>query len=175
MNPTRYGRLELALMENALFWLLWGVISFWALKTFYYSFSKEKIDSLRKTAFGISLAVLVLFFLPWMPVSKGGFTGIHLVLNGHAGIGLYFVLLILSSLFFIAHNSRLLKIAAVFNIINSVLIVLNMIAILPGTYVFTLRNSAPLISVLLLLINNVVLLLLWQQLQLLEKRRNPNF
>ena len=47
-------------METLFFWIAWGIISVWALRTFYFSFSKEKLERLRKTSVGLTASVLVL-------------------------------------------------------------------------------------------------------------------
>lgn len=158
-------------METAFFWILWGVISFWALKTFYFSFSKEKVNHLRKTAIGLNLAVFILTFLPWLSVSLGGKSGFILALEGNMLALLFVVLLIISTVLFLTKESLFLKTASAATIVNSFLIFIIMYQLRPDTFVLTFYDIAPIIVVLLLLVCNVVVLLLWQQLQLKKDKR----
>lgn len=157
-------------METAFFWIVWGIISFWALKTFYFSYDKEKLRKLRKTAFGINLAVFILFFLPWLPLSRGGLSGWEILLQGEPLVVLLFVLVAISTFSFLTKDHGFLKTGAVLNIAASILFIAAMIRLLPGTFKLTIYSVAPIIASLLLLINNVVVLLLWQQLQLKTKK-----
>jgi len=178
-------------METVFFWIAWGLISFWAIKTFYFSYNKEKVKRLRLAALGINLSVLVLFFLPWLPGSKeipqlvASRSGWQLFTEGYIDIALFFILLLSSIILFStasnaatatsdgASNNKsgsLLKIASSFNIINSILIFVIMMRLMPGTFKLKLNDIAPIITALMLLIGNVVVLLLWQQLQLKEKK-----
>ncbi len=158
-------------METAFFWIAWGLISFWALKTFYYSFSKEKIDSLRKAAFGINLSVLVLSFLPWLPLALGGKSGLELALQGNILAILFFILLSISIILFLGKVPSNLKIAAGATIINTFVLFVLMYQLRPETFILTLYDIAPIIAALLLLVGDVAVLFLWQQLQLKEKRK----
>lgn len=165
-------------METAIFWIAWGLISFWALKTFYYSFSKEKLEHLRKAAFGINIAVLILTFLPWVPASPaggppslGGKTGLDLALEGNILSLLFVILLLTSTIFFLIKDASFLKLASAATIANTILLFVIMYQLRPVTFVLTLYDIAPIIAVLLLLVCDVVVLLLWQQLQLKEKRK----
>src|SRR3990167_10879612 len=88
----------LDIMETVFFWIAWGIISFWALKTFYFSFSKEKIERLRKAALGFHLAIFVLIFLPWLPPALGGVSGLTLAFTGNMLATLFLVLIILSTI-----------------------------------------------------------------------------
>ncbi len=157
-------------METVLFWIIWGLVSFWALKTFYYSFSKEKLARLRKAALGINLAVLVLSFLPWLPLSLGGVSGLTLVLQGNVLAVLFFILLIGSIILFFGKNASLLKIAAVATIANTFILFTLMYQLRPVTFTLTLYDIAPIVAVLFLLVCDVVVLFLWQQLQLKERK-----
>ncbi|MDP3726449.1 MAG: hypothetical protein Q8R36_04610 [bacterium] len=157
-------------METAFFWIAWGLISFWALKTFYYSFSKEKLDRLRKAAFGINLSVLALSFLPWLPPALGGGSGFSLVLQGNVLAVLFFILLIGSIILFLGKDTSLLKIAAGATITNTFVLFVLMYQLRPGTFVLTLYDIAPIIAVMFLLVGDLVVMLLWQQLQLNERK-----
>ncbi|MCL5970151.1 MAG: hypothetical protein M1450_01445 [Patescibacteria group bacterium] len=164
-------------MEVIFFWFVWGIISFLALKTFYFSYNKEKLKRLRFTALGINLSVLILFFLPWLLVSPSGGpqsmeskTGWQILLEGHLDLILFFILLLGSIILFLTKEKSYLKIASGFNIINSILIFIIMMRLMPGTFKLTLNDIAPIVAAMMLLVSNVVVLLLWQQLQLKEKR-----
>lgn len=141
-------------MPVALFWLAWGMISFWALKTFYYSFAKEKLERLRKAALGISLAVLILNIgmTPRLP-------------------GIFILLLITAIALYTTHNHVFLRIATIATIINTLWLFFIMFSLRPGTFSLTGSDAAPIFAALLLLTNTVAGLLLWQQLDLITKRR----
>lgn len=157
-------------METAFFWIAWGFISFWALKTFYYSFSNQKLERLRKSALGITLAVFVLTLLPWLPPSFGGKTGLNLAFEGNQLAALFVILLLTSIAMFIAKKSSLLKLAAAATLANTFIIFILMYQLRPGTFVLTLYDIAPIIAVMFLLVADVVVLLLLQQLQLMGKK-----
>lgn len=157
-------------METALFWIIWGVICFWALKTFYYPFSKKKFEWLRNTALSINLSVLVLTFLPWLPPNVGGKSGIILTLEGNILAIFFLILLIISTILFLAKSQSNLKIASGITIVNTIILFALMIQIHPGTFNLTLFDIAPIIVALSLLISDVVVLLLWQQLNLKERK-----
>lgn len=150
-------------MERVVFWIVWGIISFWALKTFYYSFSRHKLEGLRKAAFGINLAVLILTFLPWLPDGK---TGLNIILEGNILAVLFLVFLITSILLFLTKTSSSLKIASIATIINTFTLFALMLQIRPGTFILTLFDIVPIITFVFLLVCDVTVLLLWQQLQL---------
>jgi len=158
-------------METVFFWFAWGIISFWAFKTFYYSFSKEKLERLRKSALGINLAVLVLTFLPWLPPSLGGTSGVTLALQGNTLSVLFIILLVSSIALFLAKDVLLLKLASIATFANTILLFVRMYILRPGTFTLTFYDIAPIIAVLFLLVCDVAVLLLWQQLHLKKKRR----
>jgi hypothetical protein len=153
-------------METIFFWIAWGLISFWALKTFYYSFSKKKLNRLRKAAFGINLAVFVLTFLPWLPPLLGGSSGLMLAWEGNIIALLFVSLLVVSMGLFCAADASLLKLASIATIVNSFVLFILMIQLRPGTFILSFYDIAPIIAVLFLLMNNVIVLFLWQQLEL---------
>lgn len=171
-------------METVFFWIAWGIISFWALKTFYYSFSKEKLERLRKAALGINVSVLILSLLPWLPASLaslrsgpaggpptlGAKSGLVLALEGNVLAFLFFIFLIISILLFLTETSSSLKIASSITIANTFVLFILMMQIRPETFILTLYDIAPIIAVMFLLICDVAVLLLWQQLQL-QKRK----
>lgn len=157
-------------METAVFWILWGLISFWSLKTFYFSFSKEKLESLRKGAFGINLAVFVLTFLPWLPSSLGGKTGLALALEGNILVLLFVILLATPTLLFLTKDSSLLKIASGLTLANTFILFIIMSKLRPETFVLTFYDIAPIVAVFLLLVGDVAVLFLWQQVQLKERK-----
>ncbi|MBI2617241.1 hypothetical protein HYW55_03855 [Candidatus Gottesmanbacteria bacterium] len=148
-------------METALFWILWGLISFWALKTFYYSFSKRNLEKLRIAAFGIDLSVFVLTFIQiFVLIREGNFIAL-----------LFFLLLIISIILFAINTPQSLKLGASAMIANTFILFLLMTKLRPGTFILTRFDIGPIIAVMLLLMGDVVVLLLWQQLQLKERKR----
>lgn len=164
-------------METVFFWVAWGIISFWALKTFYYSFSKEKLDGLRKAALGIHLAVFILTFLPWLPASPaggpptlGGKSGFALALEGNVLALLFVAFLITSIVLFLTKDALLLKLAAGATVANTFLLFVTMYTLRPETFILTFYDIAPIIAIMLLLVSDLVVLLLWQQLQLKERK-----
>ena len=159
-------------METILFWIAWGLISFWALKTFYFSYDKERLDKLRKIAFGINLSVIILFFLSWLPPAQGGYTGWELIQQGNLLVILLFGLIASSTLIFLAGDKSLLKVGSIIHITSSIVFIVAMVSLMPKTFSLTLNSIAPIIAGLLLLIGNVIVLLFWQQLQLKDKRRS---
>ena len=156
-------------METVLFWIVWGLISLWALKTFYNSFSKEKLDRLRKAAFGINLAVIILALLPWLPQTLGRESGLTLALQGNILAVLFFILLITSVLLFLKKVPSNLKIATGATITNTFVLFVLMYQLRPGTFTLTLYDIAPIIAFMFFLVGDVAVLLLWQQLQLKER------
>lgn len=158
-------------METVFFWILWGLISFWSLKSFYYSFSKKKIERLRKAALGINLSVLILLFIPWFPPALGAKSGVDLALEGNVYAVLFSIFLIISSALFLTKTASNLKIASSITIINTLILFTFMMQIRPKTFVLSFFDIAPIIAVLLLLVGDVAVLLLWQQLQLKLKSR----
>jgi len=157
-------------METAFFWIAWGIISFWALRTFYYSFSKEKLESLRKAALGINLAVFILALLPWLPLALGGKSGIGLALDGNILAILFVIFLLISIVLFLTKEATFLKLAALATIANTFILFVIMYQLRPGTFVLTLYDIAPIIAVMFLLVGDLVVMLLWQQLQLKERK-----
>ena len=156
-------------METLFFWIAWGIISVWALRTFYFSFSKEKLERLRKTSVGLTASVLVLTLLPWLPPFLGGANAVSLALGGNTLAILLFVLLIISLIFFFQKEYLFLKIAAVLTVLATLALFALMVIIRPGTFTLSLYDIAPIVAVLILLTLNVAVFLLWQQMQLLKK------
>src|SRR3989338_5687490 len=146
-------------METLFFWIAWGIISVWALRTFYFSFSKEKLERLRKTSVGLTASVLVLTLLPWLPPFLGGANAVSLALGGNTLAILLFVLLIISLIFFFQKEYLFLKIAAVLTVLATLALFALMVIIRPGTFTLSLYDIAPIVAVFLL----------WQQMQLLKK------
>lgn len=168
-------------METALFWIFWGIISFWTLKTFYYSSSKQQLERLRKTALGIQLGVLMLTLLPWLPASPAGGpptlgekSGLILALEGNVLAVLFLIVLVTSTILFLTKTSLHLKIASGMTMINTLVLFVLMTQLRPDTFTLSLFDIAPIIAMFMLLVENVVVLLLWQQLQLLEKKSKSN-
>lgn len=157
------------MMERVFFWITWGVISFWALKTFYFSFAKEKIERLRKAALGFHLAILILAFLPWLPPALGGTSGLMLTLTGNMLAILFLALIILSSILFFTKKPFLMKVAAGLTFTNTFILFALMYSLRSTPFTLTLYDLAPIIAFLVLLICDVTVLLLWQQMQLKEK------
>ncbi|OGG15191.1 hypothetical protein A2773_04880 [Candidatus Gottesmanbacteria bacterium RIFCSPHIGHO2_01_FULL_39_10] len=156
-------------MGTVLFWIVWGIISFWALKTFYYSFSKEKLEHLRKANIGFTFAVLILYFLPWVPLSMDGWTGFGLALQGNFLAALFFIFLLISLVLLFQKEYIFLKIASVLMVLLTLDLFALMLVVRPGTFTLSLYDIAPIIAALILLVADVSLLLLWQQMNLTLK------
>lgn len=156
-------------MEAFFFWIAWGVISFWALKTFYFSFSKEKIERLRKVALGFHLAILILAFLPWLPPELGSASSLTLALTGNMLAILFLVLVTLSTILFFTKDPFHMKVAAGMTFTNTFVLFTLMYSLRSTTFTLTFYDIAPIMTILILLICDVAVLLLWQQLQLREK------
>ena len=157
-------------METAFFWIAWGLVSSWVLKTFYFSYDKDKLNKLRKTALGINLAVFILALLPWLPPSLGGTSGLTLALQGNILAVLFFILLTTSVLLFLTKVPSNLKIAAGTTITNTFVLFVLMYQLRPGTFILTPYDIAPIIAFMFFLVGDLVVMLLWQQLQLKERR-----
>lgn len=157
-------------METILFWIIWGVVSFWALKNFYFSYNKRKVDALRKASLGLDLSVLFLFLFIWQPAASGGKTGLSLLLTGNMKIIILFLLIILSIFLFTTSDKLLLKAGVLLQITASIFIFVAMISLMPDTFVLRFSYVAPIIAALLLLTGDVSSLLLWQQLELKERK-----
>lgn len=158
-------------MRTAFFWILWGIVSFLAIKGFYYSYSKGKLESLCKAAFFINLSVLVLSLLPWIPPSLGGKSALSFVLEGEIFAILFFVLLIVSIALFFGKKIMFLNIASGLTIANTFVLFIFMYRLRPDTFTLSLYDIAPIIAFLFLLACDVVVLLLWQQIKL-QKGQN---
>lgn len=162
-------------METAFFWITWGIISFWTFKTFYFSFSKEKIEQLRKTALGFHLAILILTFLPWLPPALGSASGLTLALTGNMLAILFLVLITLSTILFFTKDPFRMKVAAGMTFTNTFVLFALMYSLRSTTFSLTFYDAAPIIAILVLLICDVAVLLLWQQMQLREKKLKRRF
>lgn len=156
-------------MQTAIFWIAWGIISLWALRTFYYSFSAKKLKQLRNATVGFDIVVLCSFLFNFRPVSLGAQTGFELLLSGDWYIILLFVLLTLAVIFLLTKDRKQNKTGALLHIISSVYLFFVLAHLWPGTVTLSFVDSALPVDVLLLLTGNVSALLFWQQLQLLEK------
>lgn len=156
--------------ETIIFWIAWGIISFWALKTFYYSFSKEKFNSLRKAALGFNLSVLIIYFLPWLPPSLGAKSGVTLSFEGNILAVLLLIFLIASIILLLTKTPSNLKIASSAIIIDTFILFALMMQVRPGTFVLSLFDIAPIAAFILLLTCDAVVLLLWQQLELGDRK-----
>ena len=157
---------SLEMKDQLFFWVAWFLVSSWVLREFYFSPDKEKLNKLCKVSFGIDLSVLILFFLPWLPLPQGGFSGWQLILQGNLWVITLFIFMIFSTFGFLTKNGWLLKAGMAIQIVSSVLFIAVMIVLTPGTITLTFYSLSPIIASLLLLLGNVVVLLLWQQLQL---------
>ena len=157
-------------METALFWIVWGVISLWVLKTFYFSYDKNKFNNLCKTAFGINLSVVILFFLPWLPPVQGGYTGWELIQQGNLLVILLFGLITSSTFIFLVRSKSLLKAGSIIHITSSIVFIVAMASLMRKTFSLTFNSIVPIIASLLSLTGDVIVLLLWQQLDLKKKK-----
>lgn len=156
-------------METAFFWIIWGIVSIWALKTFYFSFSREKLEGLRKTSIGLTISVLILTLLPWVPPDLGGLSAVGLALGANFLSIVLFILLTISLIFLFQKEYLFLKIAAVLTVLETLVVFILMASLRPGSFSLSLYDIAPIVAVLILLVLNVVMFLLWQQMQLSKK------
>lgn len=156
-------------METAISWIVWGIISFWILKTFYFSFKKNKLERLRKTAFGINLLVIITGFLPLLTsiTSQNGF---ELLSFAHIIAIIFSVGLFVSTGLLLSTQTLNLKIASAATIVNTLAFFGVMYGFRPGTFVLTIYDIVPIVAAFLLLINSVVVLLLWQQLYVKKRK-----
>lgn len=157
-------------MEIVFFWIVWGALSFWALRTFYYSFSKEKLERLRKAVLGINLAILVLTFLPWLPQAYDGKSGWTLAFEGNILALLFIIFTIISAMIFSFNESALLELGSFGTIANTFILFILMFQLRPGNIILTFYDIAPIVAILFLLVGDVISLLLWQQLQLKTRK-----
>lgn len=151
-------------MQTVSFWIFFPLISFWSLKTFYFSRNVTKLTQLRKAAFWANYVVLILFLFPWLPLAQGRTTGWELIQRGNQTVSFLGILIVSSSLAFLTRNRTFLKTGVVTHIISSILFIAAMINLMPGTVILDFGSVAPIIASLLLLSGNVAVLLLWQQL-----------
>ncbi len=161
-------------MQHIFFWILWFIISSWALRMFYFSFSAQKLRRLRDTAIGIIIGVLVLNFLPWVPPTMGQLSGIDLAFAGNWFIAAHIVVLLIVLVLFILNQKKYFKWAAALCLSALFILFTGLYMLRPATFILTSYDIASIVALLLLLINSVVVLLLWQQLQLLEKKSRKN-
>mgnify|MGYP001574598662 CR=1 FL=1 len=151
-------------MQAAFFWIFFFLISFWALKTFYFSRSLTKLIHLRKAAFWINYIVLILFFFSWLPLAQGRTTGWELIQRGNELVIFLGILIVGSLLAFLTRSRTFLKTGVVTHIVSSIMFIAVMINLMPGTVILDFGSIAPIVASLLLLSGNVAVLLLWQQL-----------
>ena len=84
---------------------------------------------------------------------------------------IYALLIVFSTLAFLAKDKMFFKAGSISHITASVLLILIMINLMPGTFILTLQSVAATLASMLLLAGDVVVLLLWQQLQLKGKKK----
>lgn len=147
--------------NSVFFWIAWGIVSSWVLRTYYFTSDKKKIQKLKKVAFGIDLSVLLLFFLPWLPPALGSKSGWELIFGGNILVALLGLLILFSTCAFLSNKRFLLKSAVAFHLSASVLFIVTMITLMPGTWTLTLSSIAPILASLLLLCGNIFALLIW--------------
>ena len=116
---------------------------------------------------GVNLAVLALFFLPWLPAT--GQTGLALIRSGNALVTLAAGAILFSAGFFLFVSPLLNKLGVVAEAAAIPIFLAAMMRLQPGTFTLTLGFVSPMVAALLLISNTVVTLLLWHQLQLKEK------
>lgn len=154
-------------METTFFWIVWIIISSWLLRSFYFSYKKDKVEQLWLVSLGINFLVFLLFFLPWAP--ETGKNGWQLFSEGNFYVTIILLTLALTEILLITRQDNLIKLAALTHITNSVVFIYAMTQIFPGTFTLETKNIAPIIASFLLLIGNVTILLLYQQLGLKKK------
>lgn len=153
----------MSVTATVLFWFAWSLISAWALRHFYYSFSEEKLKRLRFAALSFEAGMLLLFFLSWLP---DGTTGLDLLAQGHPGAWVLIVLLGFVVIAGAGGGTFLLKAAAVCHFLATIGFFALMVFLMGETVRLMSSMMAPIVIALLGLVNIVVLLLVWQQLQL---------
>lgn len=154
-------------METTFFWIVWIIIASWLLRTFYFSYKKDKVERLWLVSLGINFLVFLLFFLPWTPgVGKSGW---QLFSEGNLFVTIILLVLALTEILLITKQENLIKLAALTHITNSVIFLYAMTQIFPGTFTLETKNTVPIIASFLLLAGNVTILLLYQQLELKRK------
>ena len=156
-------------MNTVFFWIAWLLISAWVLRTFYFSFEKKKLRRLKLTSFGIDLSALILFFFPWLPATKGGWSAGQLILQGDMLLLFLLLLVVSAGVLFLTNGHTLLKLGASLHIAASIFFFIPVLRLMPDTITVTWYSIAPMVTSLLLLTGNVFVLMLWQQLQLNEK------
>ncbi len=156
-------------METLLFWIPWFLASFLILKVFYANYKASYVRALRRTAFGIDILALFLFFLPWIPGTEK--SGWDIIMEKNLWAIVIFILLACATFFLFFSRSLFLKIGAIFQSVTGILFIIAMTQIVPGTVTISLSHVAPIIASFLLLINIVIVLVLWQQIQIQEKTR----
>ncbi|MBI1918978.1 hypothetical protein HYS29_00100 [Candidatus Microgenomates bacterium] len=156
-------------METTFFWIVWIIIASWLLRTFYFSYKKNKAEQLWLVSLGINFLVFLLFFLPWMPKELGGKTGWELFSSGNLFVTIMLLLLALTEALLITKQDNLIKLATLTHVSNSVVFIFGMTRILPGTFTLQASGLAAIIAALLLLVGNVTMLFLHQQLELKRK------
>ena len=134
-------------MTTALFWVTWGIISFWALRKYYFSASNNNLDQLRYIAIAINVTALALTIDKFILA----------------------IFLILSIILLSTKHGLSLKIASLATIFSTFLLFFLMYRQQPNTFTLTTRDFPPIIAILLLLTNSTIVLFLWQQLKLQHK------
>lgn len=156
-------------MNTVIFWVVWAVVAALALKTFYFSFTKGKLQLLRRTALLINVLVLILGFVPlFLTFNAKSVLELFSWLNILAVV--FSALLFVSTALFLSSGAIGLKVAAMATMINTFAYFGVMYGLRPGTFVLTKVDIFPILAALLLLVNNVIVLLIWQQLKLREKK-----
>ncbi len=163
-----------SLFETIFFWTVFLLVMPWVLNNFYVSYREKAVKNLRRGTIGMSVLLLMLFFVPWLSPAKGSLSGWDLLLTGRWDVALYIVALLSVVTFTVwAHeNTRILSFAAAFEGIAVVLLFATMIQVNPVIENFTLADFVPITCVFLLMINALFLLLLIQQLQLKQKGKH---
>ena len=154
-------------MGTFFFWVAWSLIVCWVLKTFYVAPKDAYIRRLRRAALGINIAVLILFFLPWVPTT--GQTGFALIWNGNVLVLLAAGAILVSAGLFLYVSPLLNKLGTVAEAVAIPIFFAAMIQLQPKTFTLTFGFISPMVAALLLMGNFVITLLLWHQLQLKEK------
>lgn len=134
--------------EIVFFWTIFGILVALILPKYYFGTGKKKIKQLRYSSIVLQLAALPL-----------------LLFSGKLVLVFYGLVLAVSIAFVAFGKPAFNKIGAVFSLAGSVLLIIILALIFPGTKRLTAADLPLIGAAIFMLANNVAVLLLWHQLQ----------